>query len=361
MPQALPVTKPEGTPGQSVVHSELGSRTVRISPRGTTDGGEPKGAEAPSDASRRLADNVVEELWFGDDDPIRTHIQASASLAAATALATGLKPFPVVAQRVLNMTQNSDSSISDLCRLLERDPGLTARVLRVANSALYAPTRACASIEHAALRLGLRNIGRIVVTLVAHGMFSDTDARSARIREHCVGVSILARRLAAGVRAIDADDLFLAGLLHDIGKLLAMQTQEIDYGEFEGGMRSFCEDAHLRERQLVGWDHAVLGAHVIEHWQLPRHVATIVAWHHQPSRAFSQGGAVAQAVALLRLADRIEYQILVSRELDESFVGRLERESAFEYTEYDATLLQAAWTALVSVVDEGKAIIGARA
>ncbi len=302
---------------------------------------------------------MIEELWFGDDDPIRTHIQASSSLAATTAVASGLKPFPVIAQRVLSMTQLPTTSAADLSRVVERDPGLSAKVLRVANSALYAPSRSCTSIEAATMRLGMRNIGRIVVTLVAHGMFDDIDPVGAKIRDHCVGVSILARYLAADVRALDADDLFLAGLLHDVGKLLALQTKDIDYTAIEGDMRDYPEDGHLKERELVGWDHAVLGAHVIEHWQLPREIATIIAWHHQPGRAFAQGGAVAQSVAILRLADRIDYQVLKQREFDESFVADLERESAFEYTQYEASMLRAAWPRLVATIDEGRSIIGA--
>lgn len=308
---------------------------------------------------KHLAENIVEELWFGDDDPIRSHIEASSSLAAVTAVASGLKPFPAIAQRVMNMTQLPTTSAADVSRVIERDPGLVARVLRVANSALYAPSRACASIENATMRLGMRNIGRIVVTLVAHGMFDDVDPMGARVRDHCVGVSILARHLAAGVRSVDADDLFLAGLLHDVGKLLAMQTKDVDYAAIEGDLKAYPEDGHLKERRLVGWDHAVLGAHVIEQWQLPHEIAQIVAWHHQPGRAFEQGGGVAQAVAILRLADRIEYQMSVERELNDEFVTELVQRAIFEYTNYDATMLRAVWPRLVTTLDEGRGVIGA--
>jgi putative nucleotidyltransferase with HDIG domain len=310
--------------------------------------------------AKRLAENVVEEFWFGDDDPVRTHLQASSSLAATTAVAAGLKPFPVIAQRVLSLSQNASTSAAELSRLIERDPGLSAKVLHVANSAIYAPSRSCTSIENATVRLGMRNIGRIVAMLVAYGMFDDVNPTGAQIRDHCVGVSILARYLAADARTVEADDLFLAGLLHDVGKLLAMQTKDIDYAELEGRAHSFPEETHLKERQLVGWDHAILGAHVIEHWQLPREIAQIVAWHHQPGRAFAQGGKLAQSVAILRLADRVEYQIGIQLELDDDFIDGLERGSCFEYTNYSGALLRAAWPRLVDALDEGQRIIGAR-
>jgi putative nucleotidyltransferase with HDIG domain len=313
---------------------------------------------APSLTPKRLAENVVEEFWFGDDDPIRSHLHASSSLAAAAALATGLKPFPVIAQRVLSMTRDPTTSATELCRVIERDPGLLSKVLRVANSAIYAPSRPCTNIEMATMRLGMKNVGQIVFMLVAHGMFSDTDATGAQIREHCVGVSVLVRRLAMGVMSVAADDLFLAGLLHDVGKLLAIQTKELDYSKIEAQAGGFPEHTYMTERKLVGWDHAVLGAHVIENWQLPRNIALMVAWHHQPARAFAQDSSFAQAVALLRLADRIDYQFRVARQWSERFLDDLERASAFEYTNYDATLLRAAWPDLVATIEEGQAVLG---
>jgi len=310
-----------------------------------------------SGTAGRLADTVIEELWFGDEDPIRTHIEASTSLAATTAVVMGLKPFPAIAQRVMRMSQQPLTSATELSEVIERDPGLSARVLSMANSALYAPPRPCTSIANATVRLGIRNIGRIAVALVARGMFDDLEPLGARIRDHCIGVSLLARKLCVGVRELDADEMFLSGLLHDIGKLLATQTKELDYHAMEGDLTRYPEEAHLRERQLVGWDHAVLAAHVIEQWQLPREIATVVAWHHQPGRAYAHGGAIAQAVALLRLADRLEYQLASSRAVDDSFFEELERQSMFEYTPHDAATLRGLWPQLVSSLDEGRSMM----
>jgi putative nucleotidyltransferase with HDIG domain len=255
------------------------------------------------------------------------------------------------------MSQRPSTTVAELSEVIERDPGLSARVLRMANSALYAPTRPCTSISNAAVRLGIRNIGRIAVALVAQGMFDDVDPLGARIRDHCIGVSLLVRRLALGVRQVDPDDLFLVGLLHDIGKLLAMQTSELDYHSIDGDLKNYPTEAHLKERQLVGWDHAVLAAHVIEQWQLPREIATIVALHHQPGRAFTQAGSIPQAVAYLRLADRLEYQLVNDPTIHESFFAKLEQESAFEYTHHDASTLRGLWPQLLLTIEDGRTMM----
>src|SRR3954469_13576630 len=82
---------------------------------------------------RKLAESIREDLWFGDDDPKRTSEEASRSLAAAAAVAAGLKPFPVIAQRVMTLLSNPDTPVVKVKKAIEQDPALAARILRVAN------------------------------------------------------------------------------------------------------------------------------------------------------------------------------------------------------------------------------------
>lgn len=255
------------------------------------------------------------------------------------------------------MSRDPEGKVVEMCRVIESDPGLVTRVLRVANSALYAPTRPVSSIEHAVIRLGMRSVAQIVVALLANGMFDEQDDFCADVREHSVGVSVLARRLALDVKSGDVDDLFLSGILHDIGKLLAMQSGEFNFAELGELPYTEADELVIRERRRLGWDHAVLGAHVIEQWQLPRNIAQVVAFHHQPARAYAASAEIAQTVAILRLADRIEYQMALERRLDEGFVAALVRSNAFEYTHYSGSLLQAAWSRLVEAVDEGRSAL----
>src|SRR4051794_11624579 len=133
-------------------------------------------------AERALADAIREDLWFGDADPARSTQQASQSLAAAVARAAGLKPFPVVAQRVMQLLANPDASTVQVRRALEQGPALAARLLRVANSALYSPAVACRSIDDAVVRLGNRTVTEIVTSLATLGMFSDVKGVGLAIR-----------------------------------------------------------------------------------------------------------------------------------------------------------------------------------
>jgi HD-like signal output (HDOD) protein len=147
-------------------------------------------------AHRKLAESIREDLWFGDDDPKRTVEEASRSLAAAAALVVGLKPFPIVAQRVMTLLSDPDTPVVKVKKAIEQDPALTARLLRVANSALYSPAVACRSVEDAVMRLGSRTVSEIVASLATLGMFSDAKhGFGAAFRNHCVGVAAIGRVL----------------------------------------------------------------------------------------------------------------------------------------------------------------------
>src|SRR5450432_3815427 len=102
----------------------------------------PRPPPLPS-GERKLAESIREELWFGDEDPARTAEQASRSLAAAAGWVAGLKPFPVVAARVMTLLADPDTPVAKVRRAIEQDPALTARLLRVANSALYRAAVPC--------------------------------------------------------------------------------------------------------------------------------------------------------------------------------------------------------------------------
>jgi putative nucleotidyltransferase with HDIG domain len=162
----------------------------------------------------------------------------------------------------------------------------------------------------------------------------------------------VARVLGTEWRFTGVEHLFLSGLLHDIGKLLAVQVGEIRYEALDPTALASPDQVHIHERAFAGYDHAVLGAHVLERWKLPDEISRVVALHHQPGRAFALGGSVGLGVALLRLADDIEFQIRGERALDEGYVEHLLRDGAAEYTQFSGAVLRAMWPKFVAARDE---------
>lgn len=295
---------------------------------------------------RRLADAVREQLWFGDEDPARSTLEASRSMAAALARATGLKPFPVAAQRAIALLNDPDTPLRKLREALEKDPAIASGLLRVANSAAYRARSPLRSVEEAVQRLGSRHVLEIVTSVAAMGLFNDAKGVGLQVRDHCARVGAMTRVLANEWHQKTADSPFLCGLLHDLGKLLLIQVSGIEYNKLDPKVLTCADEAFVHERALLGYDHAVLGGHVLDAWKLPSAVAEVVAWHHQPGRAFERGGELGLGVALVRLANRIDYQMVKNPELDEAFVAELTQDGAVSYTGYTQAVLVAMWSKL---------------
>ena len=304
---------------------------------------------------RALAASVREELWFGENDPERTHLEVSRTMAAHAAVATGLKPFPAVAQNALAVLADPDARMKAIVEAIERDPALASRVLRVANSAQYRGARKCSSINEAVVRLGSREVHQVVASVATMGMFQDGSGLGKRWREHLVGVAAVARILGEEHGTQIAGQAFLAGLVHDIGKLLSLQVKEIPYETLAPKLFDHADELHVVERILVGYDHAVLGGHVLSQWRFPETISQVAAWHHQPGRAFTEGGEVGLLVALVRLADAVEYR--VGAPLDEAYLDEVARGSAAAYLEIGTRTLVAKWPRFVEAVSDIHAVM----
>jgi HD-like signal output (HDOD) protein len=255
-------------------------------------------------ANAKLSTSVLEELWFGEDDPQATDEAAANSLAARLAELEGLRPFPAVVQRVMEYVRRPDFDGRRLQLMIEEDPSLSAKVLRVANSAAFAGSQPVASVRDAAVRLGARAISDVTASIAAMAMFQDVKGQGRTVRDHMVATAMLMRVLSSRNESA-APSAYITGLLHDVGKLLLLQTEDASYEELLSKVKN-PDETHLREREQLGYDHAVLAGHTLKQWGLPDPIPRIVAWHHQPNRAYEEGGEVGLTVALLRVADQLE-------------------------------------------------------
>lgn len=260
-------------------------------------------------SATELADSIDEALWFGADDADSSDEQAKASVAAEVARVSGLKPFPVVAARVLHELSQPDFSVARVSNLMESDPALASLVLRLVNSAAYGRGTRYVSVDHAVVRLGARRVRDLVAAAATMQMFHDLKGIGVTFRDHCAGTAAVVRVLGQNYEIPGGSSLFLAGLLHDIGKLLLMETREFDYATVNPKDLARPDSVHRLEREQLSYDHAVLGANVLRAWTIPDPIPQIVAWHHQPNRAFQEGGEISVQVSLLRLADNIAWYL----------------------------------------------------
>jgi HD-like signal output (HDOD) protein len=202
--------------------------------------------------------------------------------------AKGLPCFPDVAVQLDQELAKPDYSVSRVQKIIEQDPGLVAKVLQVANSALY-PRRGgpTVAIGEALMRLGMRELKRLAIATAVFEEFRDFGrVDEQRFWVHSLSVALTSRAITqftrAQVSASAQDAAFTAGLLHDLGSLVlhdlfpdACNALTLELEE-RGGLA--CD----LEREHWGIDHGEAGAILAERWSLPSPIVEVIRYHHRP-------------------------------------------------------------------------------
>ena len=227
------------------------------------------------------------------------------SLAALIGRMKSLPSPPTVYYRLMQAVLAEDISASEVGSVIAQDLGMTAKVLQLVNSPLFAPSRAIATPEQAVIYLGIDTVRALAITesiFCQFGTRNHPGFSPEELRDHSFQVATLAKRIAKEQRLAPqfVDDIYLGGLMHDVGKLVLGSNFP---GEYREVVRSFGDSAALREteRRLFGTTHAEVGAYLLWLWGMPASVAGIVAQHHP---ADEDAGATEPA-AIVHLADRI--------------------------------------------------------
>jgi putative nucleotidyltransferase with HDIG domain len=258
----------------------------------------------------------LELLWLEDALPSEGDRAAARSLAARMGEFEGLRPFPAVVQELVAYVSQPDFQIDRVRQMIESDPALASRLMRVANSVAYRAYESCTSIAKAIMRVGATNLAHLSMALAAMTFFKDLDDVGMKIRDHSAGTAAIARELAFRLgRTVVSSKVLLAGLLHDVGKLLLIQAGDQNYSSMLAQELS-ADRAHRRERGILGFDHAMLGGHVLARWNLPEPLPQIVARHHHAKPSEMRPGIVPMSIAIVRLADQVDWMMAQPRDPD---------------------------------------------
>jgi putative nucleotidyltransferase with HDIG domain len=205
--------------------------------------------------------------------------------------------------------EDSFASMEEIAATISQDPGMTARVLTLANSAFYGLQAQVSTVSRALTVLGLKELRNLVLVLGMQAMAGKSPAPEGfdmrQFWEHQLSTALCARHLAEATGAADPDLLFTSGLLHDFGKLLTALHRPEDWQAIESLRRS--EDISYREAEERHWglEHGLIGALTLNSWDLPPELTEPVNWHHAPDLSpdfQSQCG-------LLCLADALHHRL----------------------------------------------------
>jgi putative nucleotidyltransferase with HDIG domain len=261
-----------------------------------------------------------------------------------------------VVQELVAYIGRPDFKVEKVRQMIESDPALASRIMRVANSVAFRAYEPCTSVANAIVRIGTTNLAHLSMAMAAMTLFKDLGGIGMRIRDHCAGTAAVARELAFRMgRSVVSSKVLLAGLLHDIGKLLMIQTGDRDYVALINEDLS-PNTAHKREMQWPGFDHAMLGGHVLARWNLPEPLPQIVACHHQPQSIQGKAGVVPMAIATLRLADAIDWLLAQPQNPDPIVLKNLARSPDGAHAGFGEDTLNELWDDLRTARAEARSL-----
>lgn len=228
------------------------------------------------------------------DDSLRLFVQKISKLPT----------LPSVAQAILNIINDDMVSVDRLEEIIEQDPTLAARILGIANSAFFGTGAAVTRVSNAIIRIGFNNVKFVSLGVALMTVLDRKQGHPPldfrRIYQHSIAVALLGRTLAQGQRGLNSDDVFVCGILHDIGLLVlnsycAQPYQEV-MTSFQG-MDSLLE----AEVSVLGFTHAEIGLWLADKWSLPDIILDTVRFHHRPSAAVRNR----ELVSVVHIADCI--------------------------------------------------------
>jgi putative nucleotidyltransferase with HDIG domain len=201
---------------------------------------------------------------------------------------TQVKSFPgmpATAARLLPLLRDPDSSAARIEDVLKYDPGLTANILKLTNSAYFGLSSRVSSVRQAILLLGWKRVLQLVMTMCMSALMKKSipgyDLPRGELWRHSVAVSVAADLLVRSLCISDADAVFTAALLHDIGKLVLGDYVQEDLEKIEL-MVAKGISFEVAEYIVLGTNHADIGARILKNWALPQELVNAVSWHHDP-------------------------------------------------------------------------------
>ena len=229
-----------------------------------------------------------------------TGAQDLARLRAEIVNARDVPTIPVLLLRILRVIEGERASAKDLVELMQRDQALAGRVLRLANSGFFACSREVSTLSRAVMLLGFSTVKNLALGIKIWETLSQRGGPGmAALWEHSALVGAAARLIAQRTRATDPEEVFTAGLLHDIGRVILRIRFAAVYDRVAGidGDTSLV----VREREAFGVDHAQAGGWLGEAWSLPPSIVEAARTHHDelaPDTALS-------APVIVNLANRL--------------------------------------------------------
>ncbi len=277
------VNSPSFSPEETSKHEDAGGMTL-----------DELGKSGIHGTLRKFMQSGIETVFAPPEDSLDTAIMpltkkdiSPETMKLISSQIAALKNFRAEHIKLQQSINNPSVQMADLSKIIQSDPILAAKILRMANSSYFGMQNKIDSIGHALMILGLQNIKNILYRESMLQMFKASSPKQkekmAYLWKHASLTSVCASHLYDLLNGLNKGTLFTLGILHDIGKLVVMGLPGAQNQESEFWKKYPCEDSILEEDKVLGVNHAVIGQIILEQWNFSELMTNSIGMHHAPS------------------------------------------------------------------------------
>lgn len=204
-------------------------------------------------------------------------------LQALIADVRDLPSMPTIVMRAIEVAMDPEASVHNLQWLISKDQALSAKILKIVNSAMYSLRAEVSTVSHAVAVLGMETVKSVVMAASVDGMFAMAkDLGTKLMSDHSWGTAIAARGIARRVNYPNVEEALVCGLMHDIGKPVLLENLGARYREIVSQVYAGNGTFYERELQAFRFSHAQVGAMLARKWNFPPQLCEAVGSHHDP-------------------------------------------------------------------------------
>ena len=216
-----------------------------------------------------------------------------------------LPPISHVAAQAIKIVEDPNSNSEDLAKIISMDPALAARVLKIANSAMFSRQREITTISQAIMIIGFKALKGIAIAATLRQMTSDSGKLQKMVWSNSICSALAASTIAKKLKKPYYDEVFVLGLLHNLGQIVLLAQKETvkKYNDVLTRIKDYTEDYVTAEQNILGFNHALIGALVAKKWNFSDDTCQIILHYKDPFEEGSVESPLEEKTLVVQLAE----------------------------------------------------------
>ncbi|NOR24364.1 MAG: HDOD domain-containing protein [Desulforhopalus sp.] len=217
-----------------------------------------------------------------------------------------LPTLPTVASKLITLTSKEDTTLADIGELVSQDISLSAKILKVSNSAFYSFPQQIGSIKQAVSILGMNAVRSLVLSFSFLTMKAgkvESGFNFEKFWERSLASAVTAKLILENVKGADTEEVFVSGLLQNLGELILARSFPVEYDRVLQAIEDNQEDTFSAEEAVFGINHTLVGSEVAKRWGFPEVLLIPIQYHHHPDEYTGKNPAIRSTVRAVYLSE----------------------------------------------------------